>query len=66
MTTARSDNRLDRQQRPRRRPASARALEAAKTFHAPLTGRGENVNRQSWPRRIPEPSELYDDAPETT
>lgn len=46
------------------RPASARALAAARVFHEPLTGRGDD--RLPRPGQMPEPAELHDDVLELT
>ena len=51
--------------RPRRRPAGARALAAARVFHEPLAGRGWGNKPRPRPGQT-EPSELDDDVPEVT
>ncbi len=51
---------------PPRRLPSAKLIAAAKFFHAPLAGRGEDNNPRLRPGQTPEPAELGDDAPETT
>ena len=66
-TGTRNPGPTSHRRRPRRHPGppvSAKALAAAKTFHAPLAGRGDkNLSR---PGQTLELGELDDDEPELT
>ena len=66
MNTVHPEKRLASQRWSRsrpKRPAGARALAAAKVFHAPLKGRGD---KHPQPGRKLERPELDDDVPERT
>ena len=68
MNSGARNNGRARQRRPwsrPRRPAGAKALAAAKTFHAPLAGRGEDNNHQPRPGQTPERPELDGDVPDS-